>query len=82
MRESTSATPLHYAAAFDGGSAAAVLAARGADVGVATDKGVTPLHASARRDALAVARVLLDHGASVRSVDAGGQHPAASGRVG
>ena len=68
-RDAARLTPLHWAAAGDGGSAAEVLLACGAGIDVRSADGSTPLREAARRQAWRSASVLLAHGADPQAMD-------------
>jgi formylglycine-generating enzyme required for sulfatase activity len=60
-------TPLHLAAATDQPDLAALLIARGADVGVTNNAGFTPLHWAASRDGVDTLRVILAAGGDINA---------------
>lgn len=75
-RDSTGATPLHWAAEGNGPKAAEALLAAGADPNAERRDLSTPLHVAAAKGHAAVASVLLLHGARTDAVDAGNRTPA------
>ncbi|OGV69637.1 MAG: hypothetical protein A2283_23585 [Lentisphaerae bacterium RIFOXYA12_FULL_48_11] len=68
-------TPLHFAAALNRYSPAALLISAGADVKAKTSGGFTPLHWAAGKDAMETARLLIKSGADINAKASSGITP-------